>query len=231
MAAPDAVTGRVEQALSDIYAHRFSERERAPKARLWAVLCESFLARYVPSEATVLDVGAGYCDFINHIRARRRIAVDLNPDTSRHAAPGVEVHTLALERLDEAIEPGSVDVAFASNVFEHLRGPDALLTILAALWGVLRPGGRLIILQPNIRAVGTAFWDFIDHTLPLTDKGMAEALEISGFEVIERRQRFLPYTFKSRLPKWAPLVRLYLALPPAQWLLGKQMFLVARKVP
>ena len=40
---------------------------------------------------------------------------------------------------------------------------------------------------------------------------------------------FLPYTFKSRLPSWPWLVRLYLALPPAQWFFGKQMFLVARR--
>ncbi|HEX8202490.1 MAG TPA: class I SAM-dependent methyltransferase [Isosphaeraceae bacterium] len=228
MAASDVAPQQVERELSRLYAHRFPQNEREAKARLWRVICEAFLARYVPPGATVLDVGAGYCDFINNITARRRIAIDLNPDTPGYAAPGVEVHTLALERLTEAIAPQSVDLAFASNVFEHLRGPDALLRILAALRGVLQPGGRLIVLQPNIRAVGTTFWDFVDHTLPLTDKGMTEALEISGFEVIERRPRFLPYTTKSRLPQWPVLVRLYLALPPAQWLLGKQMFLVAR---
>ena len=52
---------------------------------------------------------------------------------------------------------------------------------------------------------------------------MAEALGMAGFEVIECRARFLPYTTKSRLPKWPVLVRLYLALRPAQWLFGKQM--------
>jgi len=41
--------------------------------------------------------------------------------------------------------------------------------------------------------------------------------------------RFLPYTSKSRLPKAPALVWLYLKLKPAWWLLGKQMFVVARK--
>jgi hypothetical protein len=59
---------------------------------------------------------------------------------------------------------------------------------------------------------------------------MAEALNLSGFEVVESRARFLPYTTKSRLPQAAWMLRLYLHLPPAQWILGKQMLLVARKV-
>jgi SAM-dependent methyltransferase len=220
---------RIEDHVGALYAVRFSRRRRAAKARLWGVLCESFFQRYVPAGATVLDVGAGYCDFINKIRAARRIAVDANPDTARFAAEGVEVHLLPLERLAEAIEPESVDLAMASNVFEHLRGPDALLEVLVAIRQSLRPGGRLIVMQPNMRAVGARFWDFFDHTLPLTEKGMAEALAVSGFELLECRPRFLPYTTKGRLPSWPWLVRLYLGLPPARWLFGKQMLLVARR--
>jgi SAM-dependent methyltransferase len=216
--------------LDRLYATRFSARNRDEKRRLWQTICESFLARYVPADGTVLDVGAGYCDFINHITAARRIAIDLNPDTKRFAAPGVEVHLLPLERLGEAVATASIDLAFASNVFEHLRGPDTLLEILAALHGAIRPGGRLIVLQPNVRAVGMRFWDFVDHTLPLTDKGMSEALTMSGFVVEESRPRFLPYTTKSWLPQWPVLVRLYLAVRPAQWILGEQMFLVARRI-
>jgi SAM-dependent methyltransferase len=221
--------GGIEGALDRIYDHRFPLADRASRARLWETMCRAFFDRYVPRDGVVLDVGAGYCDFINNVRAARRLVVDLNPDTARAAAEGVEVFTLPLERLDEVIAPGSVDLAFASNVFEHLRGPDALLDALDALWTALRPGGRLLVLQPNVRALGGAFWDFVDHTLPLSDRGMAEALEVSGFEIVERRARFLPYTTKGRLPRWSPLVRLYLAMRPAQWLMGRQMFLVGRR--
>ena len=45
----------------------------------------------------------------------------------------------------------------------------------------------------------------------------------------EERVRFLPFTSKSALPKWPWLVQLYLRLRPAQWLFGKQTFVVARK--
>jgi SAM-dependent methyltransferase len=117
----------------------------------------------------------------------------------------------------------------ASNVFEHLRDPDALLEVLEAVRQALRPGGRLIVMQPNIRAVGARFWDYFDHTLPLTEKGMAEALRVSGFQLLEWRARFLPYTVKGQLPTWPWLVRLYLKLPLAWRIFGKQMLLVARR--
>lgn len=217
--------------LEEIYAHRFSPAERAAKSQLWRVLCDDFFAKYVPPNAAILDLGAGYCDFINNVAGTRKVAVDLNPETARSAAEGVEVLPLDLDRIGEAIEPDSIDLAFASNVFEHLRGPEKLLATLSAVRTALKPGGRLLILQPNIRAVGTAFWDFVDHTLPLTEKGMIEALEVSGFAIDECRPRFLPYTTKSRLPQTATLVRLYLAMRPAQWLFGKQMFVVARRPP
>jgi SAM-dependent methyltransferase len=229
MALPGGGQGRIEGELDRIYSNRFSPIERQNKVRTWKTICDAFLSRYVPTSGTVLDVGAGYCEFINHIPARRRIAVDLNPDTVQLAAPGVEVLSIPLEQIDETIEAASVDLAFASNVFEHLRGPDALLAVLEAIHQVLKPGGRLIVMQPNVKVLGGRFWDFVDHTLPLTEKGMAEALEVSRYEVVECRARFLPYTFKSRLPAWPWLVRLYLALPPAQWVFGKQMLLVARR--
>ena len=224
------VSERYEARLEQLYANRWSEREKAAKSRLWKLLCDSFLARYVPVDGTVLDLGAGYCGFINNIRAVCRIAIDVNPETIRSAAPGVKVHLVPLERMGTVLDPESVDLVFASNVFEHLRGPDVLLEVLESVHLALKSGGHLIVLQPNIRWVGMAFWDFVDHTLPLTERGMVEALELSGFEVVECRSKFLPYTIKRQRFPALVLARLYLALPPIQWLLGKQMFLVARRI-
>lgn len=41
--------------------------------------------------------------------------------------------------------------------------------------------------------------------------------------------RFLPYTTKSRLPQAPWLIRLYLRVPLAWWLLGKQALVVAER--
>jgi SAM-dependent methyltransferase len=126
------------------------------------------------------------------------------------------------------LAPGSVDVVFASNFFEHLPDKAAFLATLAEARRILRPGtGRLLVLQPNIRLTGGAYWDFVDHHLPLTERTLSEAAELVGLEPIEIRPRFLPYTTKSRLPQHPLLVRAYLRFPPLQWLLGKQTWFVA----
>jgi len=49
----------------------------------------------------------------------------------------------------------------------------------------------------------------------------------NGFRVELLIPKFLPYTFKSRLPSATWMVRLYLRIPLAWALLGQQMFAVA----
>jgi SAM-dependent methyltransferase len=123
----------------------------------------------------------------------------------------------------------SVDVVFVSNFFEHLPDKQVFLDTLREIRRVLRPGGKLLIFQPNIRFLNGAYWDFIDHYLPLTDRTLVEALHLVGLRIDEVRPRFLPYTTRSRLPRWPWLVRLYLQLRPAHWIFGRQAFVAARK--
>ena len=211
-----------------LYVQRFDAEERQRKDRLWSVLCEHFFQRYIGPEDTVLDVGAGFCEFINHIRCRRKLALDLGEDTHRHAAQGVLVLTARASAMPQ-LSDGSVDVVFASNFFEHLPDKEELVATLREIRRVLRPGGRLLILQPNIRYLDGRYWDFLDHQLPLTDRSLVEALTLVGLTPTEVRPRFLPFTTKSPLPQWPWLVRLYLRLRPAHWLLGKQAWIVAAR--
>ena len=191
---------KLESRLDNLYARRFPDAERRAKARLWRILCDAFFSRYVPEDGCVLDLGAGYCEFINNVRARRRIAVDVNPATAEYAAPGIEVHRVALASVASVVAPESVDLAFASNVLEHMRDPDALLAVLSAVRTVLKPRGRLLIMQPNVRHVGAAFWDFFNHTLPLTEKGMEEALGVAGLTVREVRSASCRTRRRARCP-------------------------------
>ncbi|MCE7947102.1 MAG: class I SAM-dependent methyltransferase [Chloroflexi bacterium CFX4] len=191
-------------------------------------MCRHFFQRYIAPNATVLDLAAGNCEFINHIQAGAKIAVDLNEDVRQHAAPEVRI-VLAYSHAMPEIASESVDVVFVSNFFEHLPDKGAFLATLTEIRRVLKRGGKLLILQPNIRLLNGAYWDFIDHLLPLTQHTLAEALELVEMPIEVMRVRFLPYTTRSRLPRAPFLVRLYLMFPPAQWLLGKQTFVVARK--
>jgi SAM-dependent methyltransferase len=221
----NARDGKLER---ELYAQRFDAGERAMKSDIWRVLCRSFFQRYVARDDTVLDLGAGYCEFINNIECKTKLAVDLNEETQDYAAPGVKVVLTPLTDLSP-ITDASVDVAFASNVFEHLHDKATLLESLREAHRVLRPGGRLLVLGPNIRYAFSEYWDFFDHHLALSHVSLSEALGLAGFRVCEVRPRLLPFSTKSSLPKAAWLVRLYLALPVAHRFLGKQFFVVAEK--
>jgi SAM-dependent methyltransferase len=103
------------------------------------------------------------------------------------------------------------------------------LRTLSEVRRVLRPGGHLLILQPNIRYAGGAYWDFFDHHLPLTERSLVEALELVGLKPTEVRPRFLPLTSKSALPQHPFFVWLYLKISIAQRILGQQSWIVAVK--
>ena len=213
--------------LERIYAARFGGRDRS-RTLLWQTLVQSYFQQFIGAHDTVLDLAAGYCEFINNVRCDRKIAVDLNPTLTSVAAPDVEVFQALSTELPTELS-GVVDVAWVSNFFEHLPDSAALIATLRELNRVVRPGGRLLVLQPNIRLTKAAYWDFVDHSLPITEKSLVEALGLAGFEVESMKVRFLPYTTDSKLPISQALIRLYLKVPPAQWLLGKQTFVVARK--
>ena len=215
--------------LATIYRHRFSEREKSALAEVWKVLVEDYFQKWINPKDSVLDVGAGLCLFINQVKAGRKIAVDANAEVALHCAADVLfVKTQDLEHADLG-EP--LDVVFISNFLEHLDDPDQVLRLLHAVHKKLKPGGRLIILQPNFALLGPKYFDFIDHKTILTDVSLLEALELTNYEIVFFKRRFLPYTSKSRLPKAPWLVRLYLKLPVAQYLLGKQTLIVASAKP
>lgn len=212
------------ESLRTLYAHRFSG-ESAARDDIWQVLCADFFQRWIPPAATVLDLAAGHCEFINNISALRRIAVDLNPDVAVRAAAGVETHVARSDALEE-IANDSVDVVFCSNFFEHITR-DAILATLTEARRVLSPGGRFLLLQPNVRFCGRDYWQFFDHITPIDDRAMEEAFAATGYRVRTNIPRFLPYTTKSRLPTGPGLVRLYLKVPLAWRVLGAQAFMVA----
>ena len=62
----------------------------------------------IPPDGVVLELGAGYGCFINAVKARRRLAVDVWPGMTEHLAPGVEGIVTDIARLD-AIADASVD--------------------------------------------------------------------------------------------------------------------------
>jgi SAM-dependent methyltransferase len=196
---------------TQIYRHCFSEREIYRQRAFWCPIC-NYLQRYVHPDGVTLDLGAGFCHFINNIRAREKIALDVNEENlRRYADKGVRI--IAASGSDLSMIPSaSVDTVFASNVYEHFQSREQVATSFAEVHRILRQGASFIILQPNFAYCWQHYFDFFDHRLIFTHIGMVEGLLTCGFEIVEVIARFLPFTSKSRLPT-APWLGLALSAP------------------
>jgi len=220
-------SGAASRYLDDVYAERFSDAESAAKDALWREVVR-FLGRWVPRDAAVLDIACDRGYFIRNVDARERWATDVR-DMSEDVGSGVRFVRSDGLRLLDVLPRDYFDVIFMSNYLEHLPTAEAVTDQLRVARDLARPGGRVVILQPNIRLVGGAYWDFIDHKVPLTEKSLREAADIAGLETERVIVRFLPYTTKGRLGARPWLVRAYLALPVAWRVLGRQTLYIARR--
>lgn len=208
-----------------IYADRF-DKDVEKRNVMWKILCKDYFQKFIKKEDTVLDLAAGYCEFINNIHCKKKIAVDLNEKTKHMASKDVTTYQALSTSMPKSLEK-KIDVVFVSNFFEHLDSKNELIDTLKEVHRVLKPGGKIMVLQPNIRLVGAKYWDYVDHTLPLTEKSLVEAFHLTDFKITYQKTRFLPYTANSKIPAIPALIKLYLKLPIAQLIMGKQTFMIA----
>jgi SAM-dependent methyltransferase len=214
------------ESLKREYRLRFSPLQQY-RDRVWQVLTPDFFQRLVPPGAALLDLGSGWGEFINHIQAGQKYAMDLNPDGAERV--GRDVQFLNQDCSQKwALPDSTLDVVFTSNFFEHLPAKADLERTLVQVHRCLKPGGRLICMGPNIRCVAGRYWDFWDHHIPLSDLSLTELLQLRSFQVEKCWPRFLPYTMVHRRRPPLFFLKLYLKFPLVWRLLGRQFLIVAR---
>ena len=194
------------------------------RTKVWKHLC-AYLSRWIRPDADVLELGAGWCDFSNNVRAGTVVAMDLDATVERAAASHVTPvvgDCTDLSKFDDA----SFDIVFASNLLEHLHRRESS-RLLAEAKRVLRPGGRLMLLQPNFRLNPGRYFDDFTHVAIFTDQSLSDYLVSEGFKVEAVLARFLPLTLKSRGSKLTFLVPWYLRSPIKP--MAGQMLVVASR--
>jgi len=214
--------------LSDAYFHTsfvFDSRRDV----VWKEVCRFIQKKFIPENCRILDIGAGYCNFINNIQAKEKHAVDIFSRLPEYANKDVATHVHSCTNLD-FFNNDSFDVIFASNLLEHLTREE-LLETLYELKRILRENGKLIILQANFKYCAKTYYDDYTHIQAFTERGLSEMLEAHGFHILEVKSRFLPVnmktTLKFNLPKLNLITRLYLHLPYKP--LAAQMLIVTEK--
>jgi len=185
-----------------------------------------YLQKFIPAEATVIDLGAGYCDFINQVKARKRYAVDAGPFLGQYVQNGVTPMAGKAEEILKQFSDNSVTTVFSSNFLEHLEWMEVKI-ITTQIKRILVNKGRWIIIQPNFKYSVRNYFDDYTHRTIFTETSLSDYLKSEGFLPEFKIARFLPFSFHSRLPKSPFLVKIYLRLPVRP--LARQMLIIARK--
>lgn len=110
---------------------------------------EALVRRYISDEAAVLDLGCGRGGVVELVWRDVRLAAGLDPDPSsltEHRASRLPVVRGVGQHLPFADD--SFDLVVSVWVMEHLDDP---LAVLNEVRRVLRPGGHLVFVTPNLR--------------------------------------------------------------------------------
>lgn len=205
-----------------LYRFRFQDVDPVSKRAVWSVIAAD-LARRAGNPRRVLDPACGSGEFITGVPADERWAADV-------VAPSFDddrVRILVGRYQDLDLPAGHFDAILFSNVLEHLAGPDDVQDFLQRARTQLAPGGRVVIMGPNFKYCPKEYFDCADHTLVLTDVSVVEHLVAAGFTVDTVIPRYIPYSFRSRLPANPRLTAAYLRMPFVWRFLGKQFLVIA----
>ncbi len=174
------------RAYFDELAGRFG-RDYVP-GRSWKALAEALLK--VLNYRVVADLGAGEGTLAQLLaaRAEKVIAVDLSPKmvefgqalAIRNGLPNLEYRLGDIE--EPPIDEGSLDLAVLSQALHHAEHPQRAID---AAFRILKPGGRLIVLDLVQHQFEQARELYADRWLGFSESALAAMLERAGFSGIE----------------------------------------------
>jgi SAM-dependent methyltransferase len=209
-----------------LYDYRFRDVDQVSRQAVWDEI-GGFIWRRMGSPPRVLDPAGGRGEFLNAIPgAAERWLVDVVAYPERAVDPGVRV--VIGNASDVELPEGYFDGIFVSNLLEHLSDPDAVAVFLARMRTRLRPSGVLAVMGPNFKYCSREYFDCADHILALSHVAVEEHLSAAGFAVTDVVARFIPYSFRSRLPASRRLTRWYLQTPALWRLQGRQFLILGR---
>lgn len=209
-----------------IYEYRFKGIAPLKKSAVWKQISGKIFD-LMEKPGKVLDPAGGQLEFIGHIPAKDRWVVDLVQYDSVFAKDRIKFIQGSIFDVD--LPASYFDGVFLSNFLEHLASPEEISCLLEKLFKHMEPGGRIAIMGPNFKYTTKVYFDCADHILPLTHVSVAEHLHAAGFSLKRVVPRFIPYSFRGHLPVNSSLTALYLKMPLAWPIFGRQFLLIAEK--
>jgi SAM-dependent methyltransferase len=154
-----------------------------------------------------LEIGSG-AGFLKHVAPHV---------TTSDCIPGDGIERVVDAcRLGDALERGSLDAIVAMNVFHHL--PD-VVGFLRGAEHALRPGGRVVLVEPWFTPVGQWFYRLLHHEPVISDPN---AWRIDGAGRLDGANSRLPTSVfrdgRQRLAETVPGLAVSKVLPFHKWL-------------
>lgn len=178
----------VAQAYFDALAGKFG-RHYIP-GRSWKGLAETLLKLMPPMVIADLGAGEGTLSQLLAQRAKQVIAVDSSEKMVAYGADLARKHGFTnLEfRLGDLeappIEPGTVDLVLFSQALHHAQQP---AKAISAAFGLLKPGGRIVLLDLLKHGFEKARVLYADVWLGFSEVEIIEMLEGAGFKNVETK--------------------------------------------
>jgi hypothetical protein len=210
-----------------IYEYRFKDVNKRKKLITWKEISK-FIYKELKQPQIIVDPAAGECEFINSVPCKEKWAVDLNEEfISKYADKGVKI------KIGDSLIPhlpaDYFDAVFISNFLEHLNSHEEINLLLINMCNALHKGGRIAVMGPNFKYCQKEYFDFADHKMILTHLSLEEHIYNVGFKIIKVVPRFLPVSFRGRLPINKLIVQTYLAIPLLWKFFGRQFLVIAEK--
>jgi SAM-dependent methyltransferase len=149
------------------------------------------LERWVPQRGKLLEVGASYGHSLAIARARgwQVHGIELSPGAAHYANERLRVPVLNTDLLDAPLPAASFDAIMLWHVLEHTREPAEQV---ARLYSLLKPGGVLALLVPNIASAGARVagrrWEWMTppaHLWFFSPTTLPRLLQQHGFQMLE----------------------------------------------
>ena len=174
------------RAYFDELAGRFG-KDYVP-GRSWKALAEALIKSMNYRHVADLGAGEGTLSQLLAQRAEKVIAIDLSPkmvEYSQNLAISNGIHNLEFRIGDiesPPIEENSIDLAILSQALHHAENPQQAID---AAFRILRPGGRLIILDLLQHSFSEARELYADRWLGFSESHLSSMLHKSGFSRVE----------------------------------------------
>jgi 2-polyprenyl-3-methyl-5-hydroxy-6-metoxy-1,4-benzoquinol methylase len=144
---------------------------------------------YLPSRpcGNLLEIGCGNGAMLKHMEMLgwQTEGIDFDPAAVEKArSKGMKINLGSLN--EQKYKDNTFDAVILSHVIEHVADP---LALLSEIRRILKPGGKISLVTPNVNSFGRYFWgnswlalDPPRHLFLFNDKSLLKSAQMAGFK-------------------------------------------------